>query len=274
MGYNKTIKLFLMDGEPDGRIKCEISNSNLIAFKIPKIKIKECKDRNDINSSGVYILVGEKNGKDCIYVGQSDKLYNRMLQHLADKDFWNECILFTRTDNSFNTGDILYLEDYLYNLAKKCNRVELDTLRTNNISLTETEVAEMEEVIDIIKIFTNVLGFKFFDKIKEKSEVLYDEILYINSIGLHAEGVQTEEGFIIFKDSQSNDKFKAASDESLRRKWNDLREQGVVINNVFVKDTMFGSPSTAAAMVLGRNANGMTEWKNKDKVTLKKIIDE
>ena len=271
--YNKTIKLFLMDGEADGRIKCEISNSNLIAFKIPKIKLKDCKDRSDINYSGVYILIGEKNDKECIYIGQSDKLYKRMVQHLTDKDYWNECILFTRTDNSFNTGNILYLEDFLYNLAKENNRVEIDTQRTNNISLTENEVAEMEEVIDIIKIFTNVLGFKYFEKIKEKSEVLNEELLYINSIGLHAEGIQTEEGFVVFKDSQSNDVFKEASNDTLRKKWKELREQGIIVNNVFVRDTMFGSPSTAAAMVLGRNANGLTEWKNKEKVPLKKIID-
>ena len=65
--YNKTIKLFLMDGEADGRIKCEISNSNLIAFKIPKIKLKDCKDRSDINYSGVYILIGEKLAESIFY---------------------------------------------------------------------------------------------------------------------------------------------------------------------------------------------------------------
>ena len=37
----------------------------------------------------------------------------------------------------------------------------------------------------------------------------------------------------------------------------------------FTEDYIFSSPSTAAAMVLGRNSNGLTEWKQKSGNTLK-----
>ena len=37
----------------------------------------------------------------------------------------------------------------------------------------------------------------------------------------------------------------------------------------FTDDYIFNSPSTAAVMVMGRNANGLTEWKSKDGKTLK-----
>ncbi|WP_394371575.1 DUF4357 domain-containing protein [Candidatus Sulfidibacterium hydrothermale] len=36
-----------------------------------------------------------------------------------------------------------------------------------------------------------------------------------------------------------------------------------------MEDYEFSSPSTAAAIVMGRNANGLTEWKLKDGTTLK-----
>lgn len=39
-----------------------------------------------------------------------------------------------------------------------------------------------------------------------------------------------------------------------------------------VNDHLFSSPSMAAIAILGRNANGYTEWKNKDNVSLKKLI--
>ena len=45
-------------------------------------------------------------------------------------------------------------------------------------------------------------------------------------------------------------------------------------NNIFTKDMLFLSPSTAAAMVLGRNSNGLTEWKDKNGKTLKEIMNE
>ena len=37
------------------------------------------------------------------------------------------------------------------------------------------------------------------------------------------------------------------------------------------KDTLFSSPSTAASVVMGRCANGLTEWKTKDGKILKTL---
>ncbi len=39
----------------------------------------------------------------------------------------------------------------------------------------------------------------------------------------------------------------------------------------FPEDYLFSSPSTAAAIVLGRNANGLTEWKLKSGISLKEF---
>ena len=40
---------------------------------------------------------------------------------------------------------------------------------------------------------------------------------------------------------------------------------------VFVTDYIFTSPSLAAAIVMGRNANGRTEWKNINNKSIKDI---
>ena len=39
----------------------------------------------------------------------------------------------------------------------------------------------------------------------------------------------------------------------------------------FPEDYIFTSPSTAAAMILGRNANGLTEWRLPSGMTLKEF---
>jgi len=39
----------------------------------------------------------------------------------------------------------------------------------------------------------------------------------------------------------------------------------------FSDDFIFSSPSTAAVIVMGRNANGLTEWKTKIGKTLKDV---
>ena len=39
----------------------------------------------------------------------------------------------------------------------------------------------------------------------------------------------------------------------------------------FAEDYIFSSPSTAAITVMGRSANGLTEWKQKDGKTLREF---
>ncbi|MCK5836431.1 MAG: hypothetical protein KAH09_04120 [Desulfobacula sp.] len=56
--FEKTIRIFLMDSLPDGRMACELSNWSGKAYKIPRGMIKECPDRPELNSTGVYLLFG------------------------------------------------------------------------------------------------------------------------------------------------------------------------------------------------------------------------
>ena len=65
MKYGKTIKIFLIDGDPNGRLTCELSNWTGKAYKIPRIKIKECSDREDLKNTGIYLLLGkDEEGND------------------------------------------------------------------------------------------------------------------------------------------------------------------------------------------------------------------
>jgi hypothetical protein len=54
-----------------------------------------------------------------------------------------------------------------------------------------------------------------------------------------------------------------------------LIEQGILIEDgeqlVLTQDYAFDSPSSAAGVLLGRAANGRTEWKNAHGETLKEI---
>jgi hypothetical protein len=52
-----------------------------------------------------------------------------------------------------------------------------------------------------------------------------------------------------------------------------LREEGLLVEKgdrlVFTKDTEFSSPSSAAAVIHGGHANGLTAWKDGHGKTLK-----
>lgn len=165
MDRAKTVKLLCIDGNADGKIRCELGNSSIIAYKIPKANLKECKDREEIKYSGVYILFGEKRGEPYSYIGESENVYNRLLDHVSKKDFWNECIVFVRMDNGFNKSNIIYLENHLYKKAKKIKRFKVDNGKnTTQTRLVEAEVSEMEEAAEIIEFLTDTLGYKIFKK--------------------------------------------------------------------------------------------------------------
>lgn len=89
-----------------------------------------------------------------------------------------------------------------------------------------------------------------------------------------AEGDMLDDGFVVFKDSTANKEESPSATSWVTETRKKLRESKILVENgnilKFTEDYIFGSPSTAAAAVLGRQANGWTEWKNK----VGKTIDE
>lgn len=270
--FGKTISLFLIEGDPNKRWVCELSNWNGKAYKIPRIEVKRCGDRKDISACGVYFLFG-KNDTDnqmIVYIGEAENVYERLKQHDAPsgKDFWNECIVFISKDNRLNKAHIKYLEHRCYLLAKEADRylIENSTIPAD-ASLTEPEQAEMEEFLYNIRMITNVLGHKVLepilsDAISEEAEEK-KEIRYIQAArGADACGMQTSEGFVVLKGSHIADSTTKSCPKSVCELRNKLVQNGIVDSNwIFTENKVFSSPSTAAGVVMGRSANGLTEWK-------------
>lgn len=94
MKFGKVIKLFLMDGTPNGRWMCELSNWTGIAYKIPRNMVKESENREELSAPGVYFLFGRDDEKDkpLVYIGEAENIIKRLKQHLDKKDNWNEVI--------------------------------------------------------------------------------------------------------------------------------------------------------------------------------------
>lgn len=57
MAHGKKITLFLMDGDPNGRWTCELSNWTGKAYKIPRTLLKDCATRADLKQAGVYFYL-------------------------------------------------------------------------------------------------------------------------------------------------------------------------------------------------------------------------
>lgn len=69
----KNMNYFLMDSIPNGRIKCTLANWTGVAYKIPRIKLVDCKNIDYLKQSGVYFLFSKGDGdKPLVYAGQSE----------------------------------------------------------------------------------------------------------------------------------------------------------------------------------------------------------
>jgi hypothetical protein len=278
MKFGKTIKIFLIDGDPNGRMSCELSNWSGKAYKIPRIKIKDCTDRDDLTSTGVYLLFGkDEEGRDQVYIGEAESILKRLNQQLNSKDFWNEAIVFISKDENLNKAHIKYLENRLHEIAKSANRYKVDnSIVPTQSSISESDRAEMEEFIEYIKMLVNTLGHKVFDEKREFTPKQKHESFYIKAArGADGQGEPSSDGFVVFKGSKAAGSTVNSTNLSLVTLRNKLLYENTLINKgdhlEFSEDYIFSSPSAAASIVLGRNANGLIEWKQKNGKTLKEF---
>ncbi|GAB3825926.1 GIY-YIG nuclease family protein [Pontibacter rugosus] len=282
MKFGKTIKIFLIDGDPNGRMTCELSNWTGKAYRIPRVKVKECIDRQDLNNPGIYLLFGKsEDGFDKVYVGEAEEIFRRLQQQVSQRDFWNEAITFISKDENLNKAHIKYIENRLHTLAKDAGRYQLEnSVIPTQSSISESDRAEMEEFISNIRLLVNTLGHKVFEEKREvKNNDEQQPIFYLRGArGAEAQGEPTAEGFVVFKGSRATLSNVNSISPSFAKYRQQLIEQNILQQNgevyEFMEDSVFSSPSTAAVMVMGRNANGLLEWKLPSGVTLKEFESE
>lgn len=281
MKFGKTIKLFLIDGDTNGRLTCELSNWTGKAYKIPRNLIKICSDRPELQTTGVYILLNKSADlyeKGQLYIGEAEDIFKRLTQHVKEKDFWNETIVFISKDDNLNKAHIKYLENRLHEIATAADRFELvNYQKPTQSSISESDKAEMEEFLSNVLTLISTLGYNAFEKIRQnelKSLVeAEEELFYISSVrGANGIGKSTSEGFVVFENSQVADPITNSYPKTMQKLRNSLISEGIIIkqqNKLFLKrDYLFSSSSSAAMIIMGRSANGLTEWKMKSGKTL------
>lgn len=271
-----------MDADPEGRLICELSNWTGKAYRIPRGKVKDCANRPELKSTAVYILFGRSEsatGKSRAYIGEAENVYGRLVQHVSEKEFWNEAVVFISKDENLNKAHIKYLESRLHELATKAGRFQIENGNTpTKSSISESDQAEMEEFIEYVRMLINTMNFKVFEPlIKEElnENIKTEELLLKGARGAVGNGKRTTDGFVVFKGSE----LASSIVPSFPKGFNSLREEllkgeSVIKEDgkyILSEDVLFSSPSAAAAVIMGRSANGLLEWKSKSGKTLKEI---
>ena len=273
MNYGKSIRLFLIEGVADGRWMCELSNWTGKAYKIPRNFVKESSDREELKNTGIYFLFGKSDEIDTyrVYIGEAENIYDRLLTHLKEKDFWNECVVFISKDNNLNKAHVKYLENRMYTLAKEAGRYQLENSNVpTQSSLSEADQAEMEEFIYNAKLLLSAVGHKVLETTAIPSAENNTELFVFEGKDYKATGTTTSDGFVVFKESYVSKTANSSLTKSLLDKRNKLLYENIIDSSfTFTKDYIFSSPSTAASIISGNSTNGKTAWRNLQGITLK-----
>lgn len=279
MAFSKTIQMFIFDGNPNGRIMCELSNWNGRVYKISRNEISEFSQRDDADNTGVYFLFGKnEDNDDVVYIGEAEKIATRLKQHLKEREseYWNDCVVVISKDDLLNKAHAKYLENRFYLLAQNAGRsIVINSTVPTRSSISEYDEAMLEEFISNAKLLVNTLGYKVFDTI-EDTAVKHDNeqpYFFIKATrGVDAKGLIVSDGFAVMKGSSIASSTTPSMKRSLIKLRASLIEKGIIGQDFkLTRDYIFTSPSLAAAVVMGRNANGRTEWKNEEHKTIKDI---
>lgn len=273
-GYS--VRVFIPSGEPEGLRLIEKSNWTGLGLVFPRARFAEVRQRGELNRAGVYLLwgPGEDGGLPRVYVGEGDAVLPRLEQHAKQKDFWTHAAVFTSKDQNLNKAHVQYLEARLVALALEAKRAELDNGNVpQKPALSEADAADAEGFLADLLLCLPLVGVSLFEK--ARADPAQSRELFLKAKGIEARGVDGADGFVVRAGSQ------AVKDEvpSIHGYLSELRKallaQGVLVPDGaayrLTQDYAFNSPSTAAGVILGRSANGRTEWKDASSRTLKEI---
>lgn len=277
----KTIKIFLVDGEPNGLKTAELSNWVGQAIVIPRNKLKDVKQRHDCNKPAVYFLIGKENEEALLstaYIGEAENLWSRLTTHDNSKDFWRTAIAFISKDNNLTKAHVKYLESRCIEIALQVKRFDLENgTKASLPSLPEADVAEMEEFLGNLKLLLTAAGYPILQEITSKEQTnLSDPLFTCKGKKALATGRMTNEGFVVYQGSTATTHFSNVVAERNKKSIEKLISNGYLEKEdenlyIFIKGYVFNSPSAASDIVLGNSTSGWKKWKTGNGKTLEEI---
>jgi hypothetical protein len=291
----RTLKLFLVDGVPNGLLTAEIMNWIGHVITAPRSRLGELILRPESRRTGVYFLIGPDSGSGIgtqVYIGETDDVAQRLTVHnrpeeKGGKDFWEKACVVTSKDANLTKGHIKYLESRLIKIAQQASRCDLlNGTDPGYDNLPEADRSDMEFFLDQIRTLLPVLGFDFLREIPKAALIQTEPSLSIDSTQqiattttqlspifsgdvrkheITARGQEINGEFVVFEGSKTRANWEGV-EGTYTALFKELVRNGVLVTTAdahhrqFTRDYAFSSPSAAAAIVTGRSANGRTHW--------------
>ena len=276
----RTIKILLLDGDPNGLQTVELGGWDGKAVVVPRNKLKQACQRDECNGPALYFLLGleqEDSVLPKVYIGEAESLCDRLLTHDGEKDFWHRVVAFIGKD--INKAHVRYLESRSIEKARGlhlCNLVNKTVPASPRLS--EADIADLEIYFENLKLILSTLGFSFLKDLPSRAtETADDPLFYCSGKGAQAVGRMTGEGFIVYRSSTASKHPSAAVKKGNERFFEEMKKNGSIDDQsdelyTFTKDFVFKSPSAASDIILGNSSNGWEKWKTTEGKSLDEVF--
>lgn len=262
----------LITGDPSGLKILELDGWTGKLFVIPRVNLKDIKNRTEINSPAIYFLFGsdENSTFENVYIGESETFYHRLENHDLNKDNWHLAMVFT---GQVDKADVKYLENKSTLLAREINRYQvLNKVQPQENKLSEFKKISADNYFEKVQFIMSSLGYPLFQETKSTSDSKTYSLKIENIV---ARGKLLDDGnFMVLKDSEARIKetnsFVGGYAYAARREFlnNGTLVQSGNQSYVFTKDVIFNSPSASGATIAGTATNGWLAWKDNQGNTL------
>jgi len=274
----RSIRIFLVDGTASGLRTAELGLSTIKAVVVPRASLSEAGQRRpELSKTGVYVLLGPaSDGRRHIYIGEADTVITRLTNHIKEKDFWTDAVIFVSKDEALTKAHVRYLEARLIKLAKEAKRSDLanGTTPSEVGKLPEADVVEMEQFVEQARLLLGALGYDVFESAcsvelaAAASDGADAPTFQFAGDGFSASCVVSSERgqFVVVAGSRARKTETNSLLSTYRTARAELVNRGVLrdagTHYELTQDYAFGSASAAAAVVSGQTINGRTAWKH------------
>jgi len=275
----RSVRLFLVDGTPQGMRTAEVGNWTGLAVVCPRTDLTRLALRPEVKKTGIYILVGPSETAVsglAVYVGEGDEVWTRLTSHDINKDFWTYVVLFVSKDENLTKAHVRWLEAALVRELRRAKRAEVQNA-TGPVGgkLPESDTADMETYLENVTLLLPTLGMNVLtgDTTEKGSAPARpgELILELRWDDARAECVVRDGQFVVRAGSLARAKEVESLGDGTRALRKSLLEAGVLVptgtagNQLrFEQEYAFDSPSAAAGVVTGTGLNGRAAWKVKD----------
>ena len=276
---NKQIRVVLEDGVPEGFRTGEIlTRWTGKAIVSPIQDIQRLRSYLTSGKAGVYIIMGESENvaeRPSVYIGQAGDLWDRIGQQLSGRGNTRineplQVVAIYSTDENLTTAHTTFLELSMIQAAKLAQACELKNGNDGvDTPLPRADKADMTYFFDQVKIVMPVLGVHIFQVLRFSDAGVRSASVVFELVkeSVSAEMVEVGTAFVVKRGAVA----KALEVPSMPAYYSNLRhklkQEGILqqdgLNLKLTQDNAFSSVSAAAAIILGRSAQGTREWKVK-----------